>query len=74
VSDPAENHADAPAETDHDREATIDQIIADCDGDLRAAIRALVIANNFLEQQLGEILACVSKGFVRGRYDDISAP
>lgn len=40
-------------------EAAADQAIAACEGDLRAAIRALILANEFLE-------ANTSKGFVRG--------
>ena len=31
-----------------DLEAAVDQAIAACDGDLRATIRALVVANSFL--------------------------
>ncbi len=41
-------------------EAAADQAIAACDGDLRAAIRALILANEFLE-------ASTSKGYVRGQ-------
>ncbi|MFZ5678509.1 MAG: hypothetical protein ACOY91_01940 [Pseudomonadota bacterium] len=40
-------------------EAAADQAIAACDGDLRATIRALILANEFLE-------ANTSKGYVRG--------
>lgn len=40
-------------------EAAVDQAIAACDGDPRAAIRALILANEFLE-------ASASKGFRRG--------
>lgn len=40
-------------------EAAVDQAIAACDGDPRAAIRTLILANEFLE-------ASSSKGFRRG--------
>ena len=40
-------------------DAAVDQAIAACDGDTRAAIRALIVANEFLE-------VSTSKGFVRG--------
>jgi hypothetical protein len=38
-----------PAHGD-DLEAAVDAAIAACDGDMRAAVRALVIANNFLTE------------------------
>lgn len=40
-------------------EAAVDQAIAACGGDPRAAIRALILANDFLE-------ANASRGFRRG--------
>ncbi|MEW6395284.1 MAG: hypothetical protein AB1582_12105 [Pseudomonadota bacterium] len=40
-------------------ESAVDQAIAACGGDLRATIRALILANEFLE-------ASASKGFRRG--------
>lgn len=40
-------------------EAAVDQAIAACGGDPRAAIRALILANDFLE-------ASASRGFRRG--------
>jgi hypothetical protein len=49
-------------------EAAIDQAIAACDGDLRATIRALVIANNFLEAEVSELMKAVSHAYARGRF------
>jgi hypothetical protein len=43
-----------------DLETAIDQAIAACDGDLRAAIRALIVANNFLESEVSELMKAVS--------------
>jgi hypothetical protein len=44
-----------------------DQAIAACDGDVRAAIRALLIANDFLERRNQQLAAYISVGFVRGQ-------
>jgi hypothetical protein len=44
-----------PAQADQmprdDLELSVDQAIAACDGDPRSAVRALVVANNFLTEQ-----------------------
>ncbi len=53
-------------------EAAIDQAIAACDGDLRAAIRALIVANNFLECEIGELMKAVSHAYTRGRFHTYS--
>ena len=34
---------------------------------MRATVIALIVANNMLEQELGEVYAKASKGFLRGR-------
>ena len=44
-------------------EAATDQAIAACGGDLRSTIRALILANDFLQHEL-EVK--VSTGYVRG--------
>jgi hypothetical protein len=44
-----------------------DQVIAACDGDVRAAVRALIIAKGLLEAELEDVYAATSKGFARGR-------
>jgi hypothetical protein len=49
-------------------ETAIDQAIATCGGDLRGAIRALIVANNYLESEVGELMKAVSHAFVRGRF------
>jgi hypothetical protein len=38
-------------------EAAVDDAIATCDGDLRGALKALIIANEFLERDLERALA-----------------
>jgi hypothetical protein len=49
-------------------EAAVDQAIAACDGDMRSAIRALIVANEYLETEVGELMKAVSHAFVRGRF------
>ncbi|MGB3490795.1 MAG: hypothetical protein WBA62_22120 [Xanthobacteraceae bacterium] len=44
-------------------EAATDQAIAACGGDLRSTIRALLLANDFLQHELE---AKVSTGYLRG--------
>jgi len=54
-------------QTDADRlDAAADQAIAMADGDLRSAIRALIMANEYLEMELSEVYAAVSRGYTRG--------
>ena len=53
---------------DGELEAAVDQAIAACDGDLRAAIRALIVANHFLETEVGELMKAVSHAYTRGRF------
>jgi hypothetical protein len=57
-----------PNEQDDDLEAAVDQAIAVCDGDVRAAIRALIVANHFLETEVAELKKAVSHAYVRGRF------
>ncbi len=60
-----------PQADDHDEaglEAAVDQAIAACGGDLRAAIRALVVANNYLENEVAELMKAVSHAYARGRF------
>jgi hypothetical protein len=39
-----------------------------CGGDARDAVKALLVANEFLEAQIEELQADVSKGYARGYY------
>ena len=57
-----------PNEQDSGLEAAIEQAIAVCDGDMRAAIRALIVANNFLESEISELKKAVSHAYTRGRF------
>jgi len=45
-------------------EQACDQAIAMCDGNLRSTIKALIMANEYLETELEELQAAVSVGCV----------
>ena len=53
---------------DNELEAAVYEAIAACDGDLRATIRALIVANNFLESEVSELMKAVSHAYARGRF------
>jgi hypothetical protein len=57
---------------DSELEAEVDQAIATCDGDLRATIRALIVANKYLECEVSELMKAVSHAYVRGRFHSYS--
>jgi hypothetical protein len=57
-----------PNEQEDDLEAAVDQAIAVCDGDARAAVRALIVANDHLESEIAELMKAVSRAYVRGRF------
>lgn len=44
-----------------------DQAIAACGGDMRSTIRALILANEFLEYELCEMFKAVTNGNARGK-------
>jgi len=48
-------------------EIAADQVIAACDGDVRAAVRALIVAKGLLEAELSDVYTATSKGYARGR-------
>jgi hypothetical protein len=53
-------------------EAAVDQAIAACGGDMRSTIRALIVANDYLETEVGELMKAVSHAYVRGRFHTYS--
>jgi len=59
-------------EVDDDLEAAVDQAIAACGGDLRSAVRALIVANEYLETEVGELMKAVSHAYTRGRFQSYS--
>jgi hypothetical protein len=61
-SDPESQPASEP-----DRlEVATEQAIAACGGNARNAVKALIVANEFLEALVEELQADVSKGYARG--------
>jgi hypothetical protein len=57
---------------DAELEAAVDQAIAACDGDMRSAIRALIVTNDYLESEVGELMKAVSHAYRRGRFQTYS--
>ena len=59
-------------EQDDGLEGAVDQAISACGGDLRATIRALIVANEYLETEVGELMKAVSHAYARGRFHSYS--
>jgi hypothetical protein len=55
------------AETTALVEAEVAEAIASCGGDVRAALRATLIANAYLEAEIERLTEAISTGFARGR-------
>lgn len=53
-------------------EASVEQAIAACGGDMRSAIRALILANEYLESEVSELMKAVSHAYTRGRFHTYS--
>lgn len=45
-----------------------DQVIAMAGGDMRGAVRTLILANEFLEYEVCELMKMVSNGYTRVEY------
>jgi hypothetical protein len=60
------------AEPDDGLEAAVDQAISACGGDLRATVRVLVVANDYLETEVAELMKAVSHAYARGRFSSYS--
>ena len=48
-------------------EAEVNDAIATCGGDVRAALRATLIANAYLQGEIERLTEAISTGFARGR-------
>jgi hypothetical protein len=48
-------------------EAEVDEAIRMCGGDVRAALRATLVANAYLDAEIERLTEAVSTGFARGR-------
>lgn len=53
-------------------EGAVDEAIAACGGDMRATIRALIVAIDYLENEASELMKAVSRAYVRGRFNTYS--
>lgn len=56
---------DSQAESDR-LDIAADEAIALVGGDMRSAIRALILANEYLEGELAECIKAISNGYARG--------
>jgi hypothetical protein len=65
VNEPAPAPLELSATESLDRE--VDEVIAICGGDVRAALRATLLANSFLTAEVERLAHAVSFGFMRGR-------
>ena len=53
-------------------EAAVDQAIAACGGNLRDALKALIVANEYLEFEVCDLMQAVSHAYARGRFKTYS--
>lgn len=53
-------------------EAAADEAIATCGGNARDAVKALIVANEFLETEVCELMQTVSHAYARGRFKTYS--
>jgi hypothetical protein len=61
-------------QADADRlEAAADEAIEVCGGNVRKALKALIVANEFLESKVSELMK-VSHAYVRGRFSSPRTP
>jgi hypothetical protein len=68
----AKNPAPIPQSDAEQLDAATDQAIAACGGDARAAVKALIVANEFLESEASELMRAVSQAYARGRFKTYS--
>jgi len=59
-------------EEDDGLDPAVDQAISACGGDVRATVRALIVANEYLESEVGELMKAVSHAYARGRFSSYS--
>ena len=60
------------SEESDELETAVDQAISACGGDLKATIRALIVANEYLETEVAELMKAVSHAYARGRFNAYS--
>ena len=62
-----DNLASGPRSESERLDIAADQAIAACGGNMRSTIRALILANEFLEYELCEMFKAVANGSARGK-------
>jgi hypothetical protein len=67
---PADPESQPTSEPDPLEMAT-DQAIEACGGNIRDAVKALIVANEFLEAELKQLQASVSNGYTRGKFEPV---
>ena len=60
------------SEENDELETAVDQAISACGGDMRGTIRALIVANEYLESEAAELMKAVSLAYARGRFNAYS--
>ena len=46
----------------------MEEAIAACSGDVRAALKAMIVANEFLEEEVCELMQAVSHAYARRKF------
>jgi stage V sporulation protein SpoVS len=64
---PAHVEPNPPADANR-LDAAADQAIAACGGDVRDALKALIVANEYLESEVCDLMQAVSHAYARGRF------
>ena len=52
-------------------DAAIDEIVANCDGDLRGAVRALLLVNEHLEAEIAQLYAAATHNGLAERRNNV---
>ena len=64
---PANVEPHPPADADR-LETAVEQAIATCGGNVRDALKALIVANEYLESEACDLMQAVSHAYARGRF------
>lgn len=62
-----------PISTTPDEPSDVDEVIDLFSGDAKSAVRALLVANSFLEAEVERLSEAVSRGYIRGQLRNDSA-
>lgn len=62
-----EGAVESDSGTDPLVDSQVDEVIATCGGDLRAALRRVLVVNGELAAEIAQLTEAISMGFARGR-------